>query len=100
MEDIESNTVANKLADLVVQLEKDNINYRETQVNDEEGMYYSDDEDRVLLNDEEENTQEISNENQTQCVSVVCDEKTSFLTRDGKSCFKPDCNEQEIILPT
>ena len=54
MEDIESDTVANNLADLIVHFEKDE-NWGRNQINDGEEIFYSDDEEEILPDDDEEN---------------------------------------------
>ena len=59
MEDIESKTVANNMADLIVHLEMGSNNQGKTQMNEEEGLDYSDDEEI----DYKEDT-EITNENE------------------------------------
>ena len=53
MEDIESNTVANNLANLIVHFERDK-SWGQNQMKDEEEIYYSDDEEEILSNSEDE----------------------------------------------
>ena len=54
MEDINSETVANKLADLVVHFEKDQKYQSETKFNDKEELFYSDDEEELFDSDDDE----------------------------------------------
>ena len=56
MEDIESKTVANNMADLIVHLEKGSKNQGKIQINDEEGLGYSDDEEEEYKEATEENS--------------------------------------------
>ena len=59
MEDIESETVANNLADLIVHFEKDNENQLKKQPHDEEEIEYSDDEEEIYSHEDmEENEDE------------------------------------------
>ena len=53
MEDIESNTVANNLANLIVHFERDK-SWGQNQMKDEEEICYSDDEEEILSNSEDE----------------------------------------------
>ena len=62
MEDIESKTVANNLADLIVHFEKDNENPRKTQPNDEEEIGYSDDEEETFSNEDMEEKEDENKE--------------------------------------
>ena len=61
MEDIESKTVANNLADFIVHIEKDHENPFKRQLDDEEEMRYSDDEEE---NDSNEDMEDSAEENE------------------------------------
>ena len=64
MEDIESKTVANNLADFIVHIEKDHENPFKRQLDDEEEMRYSDDEEENDSNEDlEDSTEKNEQEN-------------------------------------
>ena len=86
MEDIESKTVANNMADLIVHLEMGSNNQGKTQINDEEGLDYSDDEEI----DYKEDT-EISDENQGEFYCLRETRKKSKTTMENLSRLPNKC---------